>query len=139
MVTITVEQRNVIDKHGSNLTSVCFEDMNVLTLHIDRIGAENAFPFLLRVVKSDFQLGKYVIPAGSCIAFSPKAETQTFVFGYGVHACPARRYARNSMLTIISMLLRHFQFVVKEAPPVKNKRLITFSTQADIIADYVRL
>lgn len=116
--------------------------LKLLNQEIQRIGCENAFPFLLRKVQEDFPLGDFVIPAGDLIAFSPRITEnpqQNLIFGSGLHACPAKKYALNSIATIIGILINQYEIVAKEEIiDSENQRLITFSAQGPIPVSYLR-
>jgi cytochrome P450 len=136
------EEQIKINFDPETLTQEKLAEMKLLNEEIMEIACQNPFPFLLRTAKQDFSLGSVIIPKGDLIAFSPKINNDSndnLLFGHGVHACPAIKYAKNSMMVVLSLFIYHFQFTPQtKVEEFKNKRIITFSMQNPIPVIYVR-
>lgn len=136
------EEQRRIGFNPQSLTQEKLGEMELLNEEVMKIGSKHPFPFLLRTAKKDFELDGRIIPKGDIIAFSPRINDKTtdnLLFGLGVHACPAVKYAKNSMMVVLSLLIHHFTFTIK-TPSEKfvNKRIITFSSQQPINVMYIR-
>lgn len=137
------EQKKLDEKHGATPSLAKIADMTLLRTALRKAMSDNCFPFLLRRTKEDFQLADdIVIPKDQWIAFSPRLEHladygANLTFGDAVHACPAERYAWNSMCLILSELIKGWDFTpVSEIERAKNSRLITFSMQPPLVVNY---
>jgi cytochrome P450 len=137
------EQYALDDKYGAD--SISFEKINgmkKLRAIADTVMAQNCFPLLLRAVAEDFTLKSgMVVPAGGVVAFSPRmqheAKQMNLTFGGGAHPCPAEWYSINSLLTNVSLVVKHINVVnvVSAVKPI-NKRLLTLPNLPPILIDY---
>lgn len=137
------EQKNLDIKHGVAPSLAKIADMALLRSILRKVMADNCFPFLLRRTKAVFELADgRTIPEGQWVAFSPRLEHLAgygadLTFGEAVHACPAEKYAWNSMCLILSELIKGWDFTpISEPKQPKNSRLITFPTPPPLIVNY---
>ncbi|ARA71998.1 hypothetical protein BNJ_00166 [Kaumoebavirus] len=143
------EQRELDAKYGEEISDAKISDMQLLYRALMTEMYRNTFPFLLRYAENDYKIGDFVIPAGHNVAYSPQLEHDgtsyvddqhfNLIFGKGTHACPARKYAKNSMMIILSELIKRFDLIVLESEPMVNTRLITFPTQPSIMVKAIHL
>lgn len=124
-----------------NVTQEMIAKMEKLQEVVMNICCENAFPFLLRTAKHDFKLDGYIIPKGDLIAWSPRVNDKVednLLFGRGVHNCPATKYAKNSMMIVMAVLIYFYNFKpVDKIESFVNTRMITFSDKKPVKVAYV--
>ncbi|SNW63015.1 Cytochrome P450-like protein [Orpheovirus IHUMI-LCC2] len=144
------EQRMLDEKYGEEtINSKKISEMRLLYESLMKEMFKNTFPFLLRSTEHDYQIGDYIVPKGHSVAYSPQIEHDgkeyindqhfNLIFGKGTHACPARKYAKNSMMIILSLLIKNYNFGLLKSEPMVNTRLITFPTQPSIQVKYEKL
>lgn len=143
------EQITLNDKFGPDISNEKRSAMKLL-YRVSMIEMyRNTFPFLLRFTDNSYQINDYIIPQGHYVAYSPQLEHNgsdyiddtkfNLIFGKGTHACPAKKYAINSMMIILSVLIQHYDFELLYSEPTVNNRLITFPSQPSIIVKYQRV
>ncbi len=142
------EQEKIEEEFGPLMTNGKRAAMEKLYHALMSEMFRNTFPFLLRKTKVDFEVGPYVVPKGQFVAYSPQLEHSgeyiddqhfNLIFGKGTHLCPAKKYAINSMMIILSILIRNYDLELVEAEPMVNTRLVTFPKQPSIIVKYRRI
>ncbi len=143
------EQHRVDETYGPIMTGPKRAAMTLLYRSLMTAMFRNTFPFLLRHCEEDYEIGGYIIPKGHTVAYSPQLEhdgsdyvnDQQFnlIFGKGTHACPAKKYSINSMMVILSVLIKNYDFELVHAEPMVNTRLVTFPAQPEIIVRYKRV
>ena len=148
---LRVEQERVDREFGPIMTNGKRSAMEKLYHALMSEMFKNTFPFLLRKTKVDFEINSYVIPKGQFVAFSPQLEhtssggkyidDQQFnlIFGKGTHVCPVKKYAITSMMIILSILIKNYDFELIETKPMVNTRLVTFPKQPPIIVKYQKI
>ena len=145
------EQVRVTEMYGaepdtSEALASKLASMTKLKARLNVCMAENCFPLLFRFALSDFALPgakgekDIVIPKGDLVAFSPRmqhANDINMTFGMKKHACPAKAYAENSMMLILSAVIERISItkVISAKRPV-SKRLITFPNQPPVIGTF---
>ena len=141
------EQLELDAKYGQEtINAKKISEMKLLYKSLMTEMYRNTFPFLLRSAEHDYQIGDYIIPKGHSVAYSPQIEHDgsdyiddqhfNIIFGKGTHACPAKKYAKNSMMIILSILIKTYDFTLIKSEPMVNTRLITFPTQPQILVNY---
>jgi hypothetical protein len=140
--TLRAEQRELDAKYGQDVTFKKLGDMEKLREIVDKQMALNCFPLLLRKVKKEFKLKNgQVVAEGAIVAFSPRMQCEfgaiNIIFGGGAHPCPAEWYSYNSILIVLSTVIKRFTITkVISAKKPENRRLITFPNLPPAIAEY---
>lgn len=143
------EQLRLDQEHGVDPSNDKRSKMTLLYKTMMSGMFTRTFPFLLRYSDVSFKLNDNLsIPAGHYVAISPQLEHNgreytsdaetNLIFGKGEHACPARKYAINSMSLILRALILNYDFELIDADPMINNRLVTFPTQPAINVRYKR-
>lgn len=136
------DEQKRIGYDPEKLTQEKIAEMTLLHEEMMNVSSENAFPFLLRTAKTDFEVDGYIIPKGDIILWSPRInekDSDNLLFGQGVHVCPAVKYAKNSMMVILSLFVYYYSFrPIGKIESFVNRRMITFSQQNSLMVNYKR-
>lgn len=143
------EQENIYSKEGDKYSSPRLAQYTQLYYHLMKVMYANTFPFLLRYSQKPYQIGEHIVPENSLVAYSPQLEHDgssyiddsrfNLIFGKGTHACPAKKYAKNTMMMVAGYLISNYDMTLLSAAPMVNNRLVTFPTQPSIWVNYKRL
>lgn len=146
---LRIEQDNIYSRDGDKYSSPRLAQYSQLYSQLMSVMYDHTFPFLLRYSQKSYQIGNCVVPESSLIAYSPQLEHEgskyvddskfNLIFGKGVHACPAKKYAKNTMMIIAGLLIRNYDMTLLSAAPLINNRLVTFPAQPSIWVHYKRL
>ena len=139
---LRAEQSELDAKYGHDVTFKKLDDMKKLREIVNKQMALNCFPLLLRKVKKEFKLKNgQVVAEGALVAFSPRMQCEfgaiNIIFGGGAHPCPAEWYSYNSILIVLSTVIKRFTITkVISAKKPDNRRLITFPNLPPVIGEY---
>lgn len=143
---LRAEQEDIFCREGEKYSSPRLSKYTQLYYNLMRVMYANTFPFLLRYSQKPYQIGKHIVPENSLVAYSPQLEHDessyiddskfNLIFGKGTHACPAKKYAKNTMMMITGYLIHNYDMTLLSAAPMVNNRLVTFPAQPSIWISY---